>query len=77
MSEALINEETKSLKISLNAAEGSERINSIKKVLPKENNISIKNILDLNSNKSINDLTRSKISKMELDIEVIYINHKY
>jgi thiamine biosynthesis protein ThiC len=29
-------------------------------------------ILDINSNKSINEITKCKISKMELDIEVIF-----
>jgi len=29
-------------------------------------------ILDINSNKSINEITKYKISKMELDIEVIF-----
>lgn len=76
MSKALVKKETESLKTSINTEENKERLNDIKNLFSKENNINIKNIIDLNSSKSINDLTRSKISKMELDIEVISLKNK-
>ncbi len=78
MSQAFTKNETEGYKQSINAEESSEKSNDLKIVLSKDlNQINHKNIFDLNGNKSINDFTKSKISKMELDIEVFLFKYNF
>jgi len=72
MSSHKIENETDTMKTS--SQDEIEKDDEKKSKMAKENSINIKSILDLNNMKSINDATKYKISKMEIDIDVNIYN---